>query len=307
MGIFDGILDSVVGGAGDIVKGVIGGFFGQEAQKDTNEANWQIMRDQQAFSANQAQRAMDFAAQQTDTQRWWNKGEADTVWQRTVKDMENAGLSPMLAYSQGHNPVIPSSAASGTAGGTPSSPTMTSPKATAVQTALQSAAMAAQIDKTHAEAEATRASIPKMEQETRTGAAQEENVRQATRNAVFTLERILPAEEARTLADAALRALQGKTEEQRPRLVSFQADVEYVRYKHFEAEIKATVQRQHLTATQEAEIMMRLPGLYNQMQVDLNAYGRNVRPYVGDVGRLSGAASGLGLKLPNQSTMRYER
>jgi hypothetical protein len=291
MGIIDGLIDSVTGGAGSIVQGIIGGLFADEAQQDTNEANWQVMKNQQAFSAEQAGRAMDFAAQQSDTKRWWDKGEADTAWQRTVKDMQNAGLSPMLAYSQGPNPTIPSSAASGTAGSPPSSPHMISGKQAGFQAALQTAAAVASIDKTRSEAEVNRASIPKIGQDVRTGEAQEQQLRQATRNAQYQLENILPAEQAKLVAEAAVRVAEAGTEEQRPRLVSHQADVEFIRYKDFEQRIKSELQRQHLTAAQEAEIQLKLPGLYNQMRIDLTTYGQNIRPFINDARGAAGAAN----------------
>lgn len=68
MGIFDGIL-----GAG---VSALGGFLGQ----------------QQANSA-----SSDAAAQQMQFQQ----SMSNTSYQRAVKDMEAAGLNPMLAYSQG--------------------------------------------------------------------------------------------------------------------------------------------------------------------------------------------------------------
>lgn len=64
---------------GDALPAAATGLAGYLGQKETNVA-----------SAEQAQRQMDFQAQQTGTS-----------YQRAVADMKAAGLNPMLAYSQG--------------------------------------------------------------------------------------------------------------------------------------------------------------------------------------------------------------
>lgn len=64
---------------GDIAPTAINGALGYFGQQQQNAAN-----------AAQAQRQMDFQAQQTSTS-----------YQRGVQDMKAAGLNPMLAYSQG--------------------------------------------------------------------------------------------------------------------------------------------------------------------------------------------------------------
>lgn len=81
-----GIDDMLIGA---IAAPIIGGFFGSEGAKDTNQAN-----------AAQSKAQMDFQERMSNTS-----------YQRSVKDLESAGLNPMLAYSQGGASAPPGAAA----------------------------------------------------------------------------------------------------------------------------------------------------------------------------------------------------
>lgn len=61
------------------VGNVLGAWAGYEGTKDTNEANLQGVREKMAF----------------------DERMSNTSWQRGVKDMEAAGINPMLAFSRG--------------------------------------------------------------------------------------------------------------------------------------------------------------------------------------------------------------
>jgi hypothetical protein len=81
---------------GDIIGAVTSLIGGSQ----TNQANWDI-----AQSANQA------AAQRQDAANAFNAQQYATRYQTTVKDLQEAGLNPMLAYGQGAGTPIPANAA----------------------------------------------------------------------------------------------------------------------------------------------------------------------------------------------------
>lgn len=75
-------------------------FNAEQAQitRDFNAAQAGINRE---WSAEQASRAMDFSGSQAQQQMDFQREMSGTSYQRAIADLQQAGLNPMLAYSQG--------------------------------------------------------------------------------------------------------------------------------------------------------------------------------------------------------------
>lgn len=88
---------SIIGAGIGAISNLAGGMISSAGAADRNAMSWQQMqaqqqfaREQSAWSAEQAQKQMDFQERMSNTQ-----------YQRGMADMKAAGLNPILAYSQG--------------------------------------------------------------------------------------------------------------------------------------------------------------------------------------------------------------
>lgn len=152
MGFFDGLGGAMTGG--------ILSYFGQQ---ETNRSNEAIARDATVASSREA-----------EANRNWQERMSNTSYQRAVKDMEAAGLNPMLAYQSG-------------GAGTPSGATgmafqaqMGNALGSAVEGFNRSRSVEAAADKDISQSDVnkeqsslTRSAVEKTNQETQTGKALE--------------------------------------------------------------------------------------------------------------------------------------
>jgi len=119
---------------GAALGGLAGGILGFLGQQQTNQKSWDIAQSNNAASAEQAQKQMDFQERMRDTQ-----------YQTTVQDLKKAGLNPMLAYTQG-GAGVPAGAM-----GSISTPQFKSPISSGKEAAASIASIMADVDKKDAE------------------------------------------------------------------------------------------------------------------------------------------------------------
>lgn len=186
MGLFDSV-SNLIGpaaiGAGYVVGGPLGaglaaGGLGYMGAQATNASNQKIAEANNAFSASQAANQMDYQTYMSNTS-----------YQRAVKDLDLAGLNPMLAYMNG---------GASTPSGAMAVPTSI-PNQNPMSAGVQSFSSASQAYKTDSDIQLNKAHAAKILEEIKNIGPQGDVLR-------FTVQKLAE--------DAALAAQKGETEVQ---------------------------------------------------------------------------------------------
>lgn len=124
-------------------------LYGDYEQRQSQEGMFSAG---QVFNADQAGINREFNASQARENRDFQERMSNTAFQRGVRDMQAAGLNPMLSYMKGGASSPEGSSASGQAASSPTPPHLSSMTANAVNSALRSQEVAASTGKMNAEA-----------------------------------------------------------------------------------------------------------------------------------------------------------
>lgn len=134
-------------GIGTAISGITGAGLSYKGAHEANKANKKIAREQMRFQEASTEKQMQFQERMSNT-----------AYQRTMADMQAAGLNPILAYQQG-GASTPSGASAGGA-----KAEMVNEYAGAVGSALQAMQVRAQIAQTKVMTELMKADLPERKQ-----------------------------------------------------------------------------------------------------------------------------------------------
>ena len=195
MSFFDDIGNSISPGLGSVISGGLG-FLGQMDTNATSSSNAQAAN---AFNANQAQINRDYQTEMSNT-----------AYQRQVKDMEAAGLNPMLAYVKGGGASSPSGSTA-----TATVPNYVSP----IQGAAQYKLTTAETNKKEADTRLTGAQTDLTGAQERQVDATTEKIRKESRN-LDSEEKRIKAAYINLAESSALMAQQGQTEVEKRKVLN---------------------------------------------------------------------------------------
>jgi len=292
------------GVAGDVLGAGMNAYSQQKTQKaaaegvqQQNQANLDVMHEQQNFSASQAaanrefqdasqQKSFDFNASQAQLNRDFQAQQSATSYQRAVGDLSAAGLNPMLAYSQGGASTPGGAAASGGAmSGSSASAPGSAPQANIAAGAISTSKEAAELDNTLKMGDQIDARTNQIQQDTETSHASAGEIKQRTHK--LSEEIVLTNRQAslvmQTLAESHSRV---RLNEVQAELTNVQKGVAYGTMSLQEAQKK-------LAEAQATIQELAAPRARAEAGKANTTWGKYVSPYLGDIGTLVNTGSQL--------------
>lgn len=264
---------------------LVGDWMQQEGQKDTNQMNLQVARE--VSSANQANAREQMAFQER---------MSSTQWQRGVKDMEAAGLNPMLAYSQG-GASSPSGAAGSAAGATMENPQkgfgrIGEQMMAAASTASQLNLQAKQAENIEAQTDTQRATADEIRERTKTYPVSISQMQQSIEESIQRAK-TLDAQAGHFSASAG-QAVQ-QTENLRAALPTFQATVRHLNSMANlnDEQVKLVAEQSKKTVAEVKEIMQRVKQDLPQLEAMVKEMDFGIKQAALGPAQRQGEVSGL--------------
>lgn len=275
-GIDDVLLGGLISGGASLV----GSFLSSDSQSNANQQNAALAADAANFNANQAELNRSFTAEQVQKQLDFQERMSGTSYQRAVHDLSQAGLNPMLAYSQGG-----ASSPAGAAGAGSSAsmtPARMEPTLPHGSVNLSSAVGAA---RTMAEIDLIQAQRRKVEAETTTETYRPGQVWQDTQKSEYET-RNLNQRMHNLISDQ--RLTQAQEDKVRD-------EITVIKEEQGIAAANMMLKRFEMLLTE-----MEFPRAIAEAKAWSTAYGQDFRPYIGDIvkGIGSAAAARYGIQGP---------
>lgn len=251
-------MDPIIGGA------LIGGALGFFGTRSSNQANENIASMTTAQNARQARLNRQFQSRETEKARDWETQMSNTAWRRGVRDMEKAGLNPMLAYSQG-------------GAGTPNVGAPSGSTAQAVGynyqnelgSMLSAAQQVAQVKLTEAQADNVKEDTVLKGTVSNLNRAQEELTVWQQNQIREYMNQKLPAEVDRLI---------------------MQTKKDFSSIQEIARRIELLRSQESLTHSQAVSAFMALRKAYNEYVAEGSDWKQNVSPYLDDAGKVTNSA-----------------
>lgn len=238
-----------------IAPAVIGGFLSNKGAKDRNEANIAAARETQSFNAEQA-----------DINRKFQERMSNTAHQREIKDLNRAGLNPILSAKYGGSSTPTGSMATGV---TPQIEDEISP---GVSTAMQIRLNKAQVKKTEADAVKAEAEARKTDEETKTVPISRDKIRQEIANLKGDLRYKLGLTRKTVAEIVNIREQRLNIEADTTKKIT-ETQSNLIGQQEMIARIQAIKSKVKLNDQQLREMITRFPGLVTEQEIDESKFG----------------------------------
>ena len=254
------------------VASVGGSLLGYKGQKEANET-----------SIEEAAKNREFNSAEAAKQRAWQEQMRSTGYQTAMADLKAAGLNPMLAYSQG--PAAMPTGANASATSMPQISNKMQAALSASATAAQIANINAATEKTKADTDVSTATAKQVEAQTHLTSTSATESQQRTEN--------LKEQIAEIRESVKLKNQQGITEQQRRVLMSYDAQLKQIQAEVENERIPLVKAQTALTNVQRQLAQYDIAGARNKSSSEETWWGRNVRPYIQDAGRVTNSATSI--------------